>query len=207
MWGNVVWMRAMLAADIVSVDGVPKTGRDIVAAGLIAGIWEPFERDVAAGVRAVAVTPPDRAAVDAAIRELRYAHKLISADEFVAWLRERDLTVTGVREATARRLAREAAPDAEADVPAEDVVAVIPVDAMVCGVVARTAAWLVDRLVALGDGEPSEEDHADARAWQERESGLLTAAYFAPEDPARTERRLALLVAADRVHRAEARPS
>ncbi|MHB8690418.1 MAG: hypothetical protein ACYDHH_04165 [Solirubrobacteraceae bacterium] len=150
-------LRALLAARIVTVAGEVFTGRDVVTAGVIAGLWKPMEQHHSIGVATLGAAEPPAAAVTEEIRAFRYRHRLISAQEFLHWLDQRDLDLEALKAAAARKLARlHARAGAVADEPADDatVLAALPAEAIYLGVLASSAQWLVDRVLAPATAPP-----------------------------------------------------
>ncbi len=196
-------VQILLAAQVVTVGSHAYTGRDVIAAALVAGTWEPFEAEVAAREAACVAQPPEKAAIEQAVKEFRYSRRLIAAEEFVTWLKERDLTLSLVRESRARAVAVPLDGDASEPIPRDYLLEALAVDATVSGLLGSTATWLSQRLVALGDGEPTEQDRTRAHALGGREEALVISQAFATEDVAAREERLARLIAADRLYNAE----
>ena len=100
-------IRLMLSATIVTVGGRDWTGRDLVTAGALSGRWHTLEADLARGLASLEDWTPPREPVKAALRDFRYARRLISADEFSDWLRQRGLTQAELLGAIKRRLAHQ----------------------------------------------------------------------------------------------------
>ena len=48
----------LLAAPILVVDGGELTGRDLLAAGIVSGLWQQLERELADGLGLIAEEPP-----------------------------------------------------------------------------------------------------------------------------------------------------
>jgi hypothetical protein len=184
-------LEALMDAPFVVVGGVECSGRDLVAAGAVSGRWAQLERELAAGLAAVDATAPDDGEVDAALRDFRYARRLISASDFRGWLGVRGLTVAAVRGALARNLARRDGAPAAAEVDREQILAALPAEAVCSGALRDCGEWLADRLLA-GDGEVDEARLSAALA---AEAGLVAVAALGEPDEERRERLARVLAA------------
>jgi hypothetical protein len=135
----------------VTVDGDSLDVGDLVLLGVLTGEWPVFEEAVALGL-ALDRAHPDAVAPDDVRREataFRYAHHLISAADFRAWLAVRELTVGEVSDVLRRRLLRRRQLVADgSSASEEDVIRVLPAEAFCEGVLARLADDAVDWLVA-----------------------------------------------------------
>jgi hypothetical protein len=158
---------------------------DLVLLGLLTGPWRRFA-DVARHGLALELAddePLAAADVRAAATAFRYARGLVSAAEFTAWLRERDLTLSEVSDALARQLrVQRAAGDDARRARGEDLAGVLRVDALCDGVLAALAEAAIDRLAAahrLGerapaDGAPDRTEAAITQALRDQAAGLAT---------------------------------
>lgn len=135
----------------VTVDGESLDAADLILLGVLTGEWPAFERQVGVGLELEAAHP-DRVADDEVRRAataFRYARGLISAAEFRRWLEARELTVGAVSGVLRRRLLRAEHPHSPGPPAAdEDVMRVLPAEALCDGVLARSVEEGVDRLVA-----------------------------------------------------------
>jgi hypothetical protein len=190
---------ALMEAPFLAVGGLECRGRDLLAAGAVSGRWARLERELAAGLALADEAPADASDVDAALRDFRYARRLISAQDFRAWLGVRGLTVAAVRGCLERELVRRR-PAAPAPVPAPDLdrfLAALPAEAVCSGALRDCGEWLADRLLAPGDDVATDAERlAEAGA---AEAALLATGALAEHEEARLER-LARIVAADAAH-------
>lgn len=124
---------------------------DLVLLGILTGAWPSFTERVRVGL-ALAEDAPDAieaAEVRAAATAFRYAHGLVSAAEFTAWLRERELTLDQLSAALVRRLLSERAVDDPGRRAGDDALAgAVRVEALVGGVLDGLADAATDRLAA-----------------------------------------------------------
>lgn len=137
--------------EAVTVDGDSVDVADLVLIGVLTGEWPAFEQAVALGL-ALERAHPDVITADEVRGEataFRYAHRLISAADFRAWLAARELTVRELSDALRRRLLRRRELGADGTVVSdEDIIGVLPAEAYCEGVLARLADCAVDWLVA-----------------------------------------------------------
>ncbi len=129
--------------------------------GVLTGAWAGFTDAGRWGLalatdRGHAVSAAD---VRAAATAFRYARGLVSAAEFTAWLRERDMTLSELSAALVRQLLRERA-DADTGERADDeaLSAVLRVEALCRGILDALATAAIDRLAAadrLGERTPA----------------------------------------------------
>ena len=131
---------------------------DLVLLGTLRGDWLELEQHAREGL-ALSEHPgravPGDTDVHAAATAFRYAHDLISAEEFLKWLRERGLTVADLAGFLRRRLLREAATSSDAaTAPApsavddERLAEILWTEAICSGRLASLAAAAGDLLVA-----------------------------------------------------------
>lgn len=138
----------------VAVDGESMDAVDLVLLGVLTGEWRAFERLVARGLELEAAHAG--AVGDEEVRReataFRYAHGLISAADFRGWLDARGLTVGEVSGVLRRRLLRRQDPaGSRSNGPAvtdEEVMRVLPAEALCDGVLARLVDQGLDLLVA-----------------------------------------------------------
>jgi hypothetical protein len=131
------------------VAGEKVTGRDLVAAGAVSGRWLKLEDEI---VRALALSNSASASdgdLTAAMRDFRYERHLTSAEDFRAWLDQRELTVADVRSAVERDLLRRRYGPAEnpGAVETRRVLAALPAEAVYSGALEDSGVWLADRLL------------------------------------------------------------
>jgi len=201
--------RMLLAAPIVRVAGRDWTARDLVTAGVLSGRWAQLEDELALGLAARRDWEPPADAVEAGLREFRYARRLVSAAEFSSWMRERGLTQGEIRAAVRRRLARERNPDCRpADLRAERdaALAALPAEAVYSGALRDCSEWLIDGLLCLELGAGQEPTDAEIDAVLARERGLLAANAIEGSEEERRAR-VSLLLSAEaayEAHKAEA---
>jgi len=157
------------------VDGESLDVADLIALGVITGEWPAFERAVALGL-ALERDHPDAVSGDEVRREataFRYAHGLISAADFRAWLKARELTVGELSGALRRRLLRrQGLAAAGPPVSEEQVIQVLPAEVFCDGVLARLAERGVDCLVA-GRLSPSVSTPVPPANDQQRRTRML----------------------------------
>jgi hypothetical protein len=188
----------LLAQPVLTVAREDLTGRDLVAAGVVSGRWLQLEADLLAGLALSASQPADKAEVDAALREFRYARRLTSGQDFRRWLDERGLALRAVRAALERELLRERA---ESEPPAgapdrERAVAALHAEAVCSGALTECGWWLADRLLVAGDGDAGDPGDPRVRELVATEGALLAVAGLEEPEEARAER-LARILAAD----------
>lgn len=152
----------------VTVDGDSLDVADLVLIGALTGEWSAFEKDVALGLE-LEREHPDRLTPDDVRREataFRYAHGLISAADFRAWLEARQMTVVELSAVLGRRLLRRAewSQTSSHGPPAsdEEVMQVLAPEAFCDGVLGRLADRAVDWLVA-GQLAPADSAVDDGR--------------------------------------------
>jgi hypothetical protein len=185
--GAVEQLRLLLGATIVTAGGRDWTGRDLVTAGALSGRWRTLEADLVRGLASLADWTPPGELVTAGLREFRYARRLISADEFKDWLRQRGLTQRELARAVGRRLARErgeqpGAPDCSggSGQPGQrrSALAALPAEAVYTGALLDCGGWLADRVLCLAEGlvptaEPAQLEHLLGRERELMASGVI----------------------------------
>jgi hypothetical protein len=191
-------LRLLLNATIVSAGGRDWTGRDLVTAGALSGRWRSLETDLVLGLTGLERWTPAREEVKAALREFRYARRLISADEFSDWLRQRGLAQRELAEAIRRRLAREH--DSETRAwdrlgQGQTALAALPAEAIYTGALLDCAQWLVDRVLCLDDGPAPEVEPAEQKVLLERERELMASEVIVEADTDRRARAGLMLAA------------
>ena len=196
-------LASLLAAPILTVDGTPLTGRELVAAGTVSGRWPALEADLRLGLLLCDEDAPADERIDRALREFRYARRLTSGQDFRRWLAERELSLHAVRGAIARGLARSerCAPVPAAWVDRDAAVAALPAEAVCGGALRDCGWWLADRLLALATHERGGAaiDTGRVHDVAAAEAQLLAVeASGEPEDE--RVRRLARILAADAAH-------
>jgi len=155
---------------------------DLVLLGILTGSWLRFSDDVRRGLALEhgAAEPIDAAAVRAAATAFRYARGLVSAAEFTAWLRERDLTLSELSGALVRQLHEQRAEDDGERGGADALAPVLRVEALCRGTLNDLADAATDRLAAAhrlderAPADPSGEriDAALADAMSDAATGL-----------------------------------
>lgn len=186
---------ALLATPILTVERAELSGRDLVAAGVVSGRWRQFEADLVAGLAARDAEPVGRADGDAALREFRYARRLISGEDFRRWLARRELGLADVRAALEREIARRGMPAGGREVERGRALAALPAEAVCSGVLRDCGWWLADRLLT----PPRASAAADADRLLDlaaRERELLAPSALDEPDEVRSDR-LARWLAAD----------
>ena len=196
-------LRLLLNATIVSAGGRDLTGRDLLTAGAQSGRWLTLEADLVQGLTCLEYWTAAREEVTAALREFRYARRLISADEFTDWLRQRGLVLQELTEAVKRRLARERDGQTRSwDQPGQRhrALAALPAEAIYTGALLDCAEWLVDRILCLADGSAPEVEPAELELLLERESELMASKVLAEADADRRARAELVLAASAAYH-------
>jgi hypothetical protein len=191
-------LRSLLGATVITVAGRDWTGRDLVTAGALSGRWRMLETDLARGLTSVEIWRPQRELVKSVLRDFRYARRLISAEEFSDWLRQRKLTLEELTEAIERRLARERGAEAPACGHADQrhgAFAALPAEAVYTGALLDCAQWLTDRMLCLADGSGCEPEPAKLEKLLERERGLMAAGVSTETDGERRARAELMLAA------------
>lgn len=191
-------LRLLLNATIVSAAGQDWTGRDLVAAGTLSGRWPTLEADLVHGLACLECWTPARDEVKAALREFRYARRLISGGEFSDWLGQRGLVLAELTEAIRRKLAREHEPQTRSwdqRGQRQRALAALPAEAIYTGALLDCAEWLVDRILCLGDGSAPEVDSAELELLLEREDELMASEVLAEADAGRRARAELVLAA------------
>ena len=199
--------RALMDATILDVADRAWTGRELVTAGTLSGDWPAMEQDLAAGLIARRSWEPSADAVQAAVRGFRYQLRLVSGEEYGAWLASRGLKAADVRSVMARRLARErrsatataparTAPDSVTPPPPSELIDALTSEAICSGALARCGRWLIDRMLCLVDDSGREPPQAAVDELLARDEALI-AAGLTPEDGGDRRRRAELIVAAD----------
>ncbi len=188
---------------------------DLVLLGVLTGAWARFCDGVRRGLALAAedgdaVAAPD---VRAAATSFRYARGLVSAAEFTAWLREREMTLPELSAALVRELLLQRAEEDDGERADDDALAaVLRVEALCRGVLDTLADEAVDRLVAadrLADEAPAHGsgervEAALEAALRENAAGLPTLG--ADELRRRLQRLVALDAALDQLRRTVATP-
>lgn len=191
-------IRLMLSATIVTVGGRDWTGRDLVTAGALSGRWHTLEADLARGLASLEDWTPPREPVKAALRYFRYARRLISADEFSDWLRQRGLTQAELLGAIKRRLAHQHDSGTRAGDHAGQrpgALAALPAEAVYTRALLDCAEWLIDRILCLADGSTQQVEPAELELLLERERELMAFEAIAETDGDRRTRAELLLAA------------
>jgi hypothetical protein len=203
----------------VTVDGESLDVADLVVLGVLTGDWPEFQDEVARGLGLERAHPDGVGAeeVRAEATAFRYAHGLISAADFRAWLEARELTVGELSDVLRRRLLRRdgRAGSEWCGPPAsdEDVVGVLAAEAFCDGVLARLAErgvqWLAaGRLAAPGARVArAGDDRVDARLPSVlRVRDTVLDAFPTAEMRERLSRLLALELSLERLRRDVAEP-
>lgn len=145
---------AILKSGAVSFEDHLLDVADIVLLGVLTGAWAPFERDVRRGLTLQdglpgAVSAPD---LKARATKFRYARRLLSAQEFTAWLTARSLSVADLSGVLIRAILRERAGELADTIPdeasADRLAEVLLAEAICGGVLERLVDAAVDRLAA-----------------------------------------------------------
>ena len=184
-------LRLLLGATIVSAGGRDLTGRDLVTAGALSGRWRRLEADLVDGLAGLQDWTPARDEVKAALREFRYGRRLISADEFTDWLRQRGLVLRELTEAIRRGLARERddlTGSRDQAGQRQRALAALPAEAIYTGTLLDCAEWLADRVLCLADGSVPGVEPAELELLLGRERELMAAKVIAEADADRRAR-------------------
>jgi hypothetical protein len=192
-------LRSLLGATILTIAGRPWSGRDLVTAGTLSGRWPQLEDELALGLAALRDWTPPSSAVNAAVRDFRYAARLISADEFSSWMHAHELSLAEVVASVQRRLARERAPQSvSVELPAErdGMVVALPAEAICTGALKECGTWLIDRVLSLEATSASGAADTEIELLLRRERTLL-AANVLPESESSLRSRASLLLSAD----------
>jgi hypothetical protein len=139
-----------LSAPAVTLGEVTLDLADLVLLGLQLGSWARFEAEAQRGVALETLGLPGvpKDEVRAGASRFRYAHRLVAAAEFRAWLAARSVTVAELGSAISRALLREREQTRSLDEPAPDVAGVLWVEAVFTGVLRELAREAGDRLAA-----------------------------------------------------------
>ncbi|MBV9094837.1 MAG: hypothetical protein JO132_13330 [Streptosporangiaceae bacterium] len=186
-------VRLLLDATIVTVGGRDWTGRDLVTAGALSGRWCTLEANLVRGLACLEDRTPPREPVQVALRDFRYARRLLSADEFTAWLLQRELTLKELTGAIERKLARKHGGGTRV-ADRHSALAALPAEAVYTGALLDCAEWLADRIVCLEDLPPREVKPAALEQLLDRERKLIV--FDATADTDRDRRARAELVLA-----------
>jgi hypothetical protein len=107
-------MKSLYGRAVFAVDGAPFYWEDVVLDACRDGRWARWEREVGAGVSALAAAGsgslPPEAAIDEAAQEFRYERDLITAQEMEEWLEARGLTAGEWMGHVRRKVARSIMP-------------------------------------------------------------------------------------------------
>lgn len=183
----------LIGRTAVTVEGDALDVADLVLLGTMGGEWPAFERRVAAGLalereHGDSIVKPQ---VSEAATEFRYAHHLISAADFLAWLKPRRMTLEDFSGVLRRRLLVSAH---EPQLPEgdEDIAAVMAAEAYCDEILGRLADRAQELLVA-GQLAPA-SDAPEAGPHVER-ALALRAPGMAALGPDELRRRLSRLLA------------
>jgi hypothetical protein len=123
---------------------------DLVLLGLLRRTWGAFEEQVELGLalEALDTEPVSADDVRAAATQFRYAHNLVSARDFTAWLGARALRTADLSGVLRRRLLRERGPVQTADGARPDASTVLWAEAVCTGVLRDLALAAADLLAA-----------------------------------------------------------
>ena len=138
---------ALLTASILDVDGQPLSGRDLLAAGIVAGHWQRLERELEEGLGLVAADPVSKPDTAEQLRAFRLARGLLSAEDMRAWMEPRGLSIGAVTAVAARVVAR-ARGGVAAGVAPNEVANALAAEAICAGVLAEIGWWLADRMLS-----------------------------------------------------------
>jgi len=192
-------LRSLLRKTILTIAGRPWSGRDLVTAGTLSGRWPRLEEELSLGLATLRDWTPPSSAVNAAVRDFRYAARLISADEFSNWMHARELSLAEVVASAQRQLARERQPQGvsvELPVKRAGAVAALPAEAICTGALKEIGTWLIDRVLSLEATSVSAQPDAEIELLLQRERTLLAATVL-PESEASLRSRATLLLSAD----------
>ncbi|MCE5288108.1 MAG: hypothetical protein LLG14_02595 [Nocardiaceae bacterium] len=120
---------------------------DLVLVGMLTGMWQSFERDVAHGMALDAADGSliSRGDIESALTAFRYERSLISAADLRDWLAKRRVPVTDLVAVIRRRLLRERGEVAVYHAPpAEQVIAAMRAEAICGGVLKQCLGVLRD---------------------------------------------------------------
>jgi hypothetical protein len=137
----------LLAATLVIVDGRERTGRDVLAAGVVSGEWVRIEQELSQGLGLVAAASPPDEEVDARLRDFRVERGLLSAEDLRAWMQKRGLALGAVKAVVARAAARERGGEAQ-PVTGADIAAALPAEVICTGALLNIGFWLADRMLS-----------------------------------------------------------
>jgi hypothetical protein len=171
-------MKDALSQSVFTVAGKDYTWRDAMIAARIRGEWDPFEADILRGISRVkraneSGDPISRAEVEAAARQFRYDHNLITAQETTSWLNEWGLGLDEWNEYFHRALLRQRWPEELAEAaPASpeskaDIERLILVEGVCSGRLREWAVKLAGRAAVadrLARQSPEVFDSLDKRA-------------------------------------------
>jgi hypothetical protein len=198
-----VTIAGLLDANLLDVDGNAFSGRDLLAAGIVAGLWQPVENGLVEGLGLIAANPVSTADAAAELRAFRLRRSLYSAEDMRAWLAPRALSVAAATAAAARVVARGRG-GTPASVDPGAVAAALPAEAICSGALIDIGWWLADRLLSAHATDtdlaprPLESRRVQRCVWEE----ARTIAGRAIAEPAvRRAERIARLVVLDEAHR------
>jgi hypothetical protein len=194
---------ALLEETLLSVDGAPLTGRDLLSAGIVAGRWQRLESQLAEGLGLIAADPVPKADISEQLRAFRLERALFSAEDVRAWMAPRALSIAAITAVAARDVARRRGGAAVA-VDVGDATAALPAEAICSGALTEIGWWLADRLLSARATDadvtplPLESRHVQRLVWDEVRS--VAGRGLAELGTARGER-IARIVAFDAAHR------
>lgn len=162
----------------IRVGGSAYTFADALRLGVLTGTWDGVEASLRGGHACAAQaategSPLEDSALTEALRDFRYRHNLIAAEEAEAWLRAWDLDVTAWREAIQRLLLVAHWRDDLAAIltrhpPTDgDLAAAAWADLVCSGALERLVQDLAEHVAVAGDAAPSgpEGDEPPLPAW------------------------------------------
>lgn len=183
----------MIRRTAVTVDDDTLDVVDLVLLGTMGGEWPAFERRVATGLALERQCGEGiaKAQISEAATEFRYANRLISAADFLAWLKARQMTLEEFSGVLRRRLLVSAH---ESRLPEgdEDIATVLAPEAYTDGILGRLADRALELLVAGRLAPVSEPPGADAPVEQ---ALAVRAPGIAALGPVELRRRLTRLLA------------
>ncbi|HEX4034783.1 MAG TPA: hypothetical protein VHX66_10095 [Solirubrobacteraceae bacterium] len=194
---------ALLDTTLLSVDGAPFTGRELLSAGIVAGRWQRLERDLAEGLGLIAADPVPKADASEQLRAFRLERALFSAEDVRAWMAPRGLSIGATTAVAARQVARRRGGSPLA-VETSEAAAALPAEAICSGALTEIGWWLADRVLSAKATDsdvapvPLESRHIQRLVWDEVRS--VAGRALAEPGTVRGER-IGRVVALDAAHR------
>jgi hypothetical protein len=140
-------LASLLETTLLSVEGAPLTGRDLLAAGIVAGRWQRLEKELAEGLGLIAAEPVPKAEVTEQLRVFRLERSLFSAEDVRAWMAPRGLSLAAITAVAARVVARRRG-GSQSLADGDEAPAALPAEAICSDTLTEIGWWLADRLLS-----------------------------------------------------------